>query len=149
EPGRQLPQHRAELRRADERPDALVEERDARAEVVQPLDVRRVAAHLHREQEPWRALAFPVGDRALAWQAIEGRVDLDRVEVRREEGQPGRRRRAGGEEDAVSPVLVVPPGAADPDRLHQARCQWMTRGALPKWFPQWFSSPHRHSQTTA
>src|SRR5580765_506908 len=110
---RQLPEHGPELRRPGQRPDPLVEERDAGREVAQPLDVRRVAAHLHREDEPGRGLAHPVRDRALSRQPVEGRVDLDRVEAPGVEVEPAARRQPRGVEDAVAPVLVVPAGTAD------------------------------------
>src|SRR4051794_1558056 len=118
EAGRQLPEHRPQLRRLDQRADPLVEELDARRQLAEPLDVRRVAAHLHGEEEPGRRLLHPVGDRRLARQPVEGGVHLDGVEVLGIELEPAASRQPRWVEDAVTPVLVVPARAADPDRLH-------------------------------
>src|SRR5581483_4566584 len=112
---RELPEDRPELRRADERRDPLVEDRRVRRHVRQPLHVRDVAAHLHREAEAGRALVRPARDRVGAGQTVEGRVDLDRVEVPRVELEPAARREPRRIEDAVAPVLVVPAGAAYAD----------------------------------
>ena len=58
--------------------------------------------------------AVPALDRLHGRQAIEGRVDLDRVERVRVELEPPRRRSPLRIEDA-SPVLVAPAGAANAD----------------------------------
>src|SRR6266516_560149 len=120
ERARQLPEHRAELRRADERPDARVKELEARRQLAQPLDVRHVTAHLHSEQEPRWALAHPVRNGGLARQSVEGRVHLDGVEVPCIELEPEPRRTARRIEDPVAPVLVVPARAADANHCDSA-----------------------------
>src|SRR5919197_1365885 len=114
EGGRQLPEERAELGRAQQRLDPLVEERQVLRDVVQPLHLRQIAAHLDRENEVVRRLLHPARDGRRARQTVEGRVDLDRVEVTRVEREPVPRREARWVEHAVPPVGVVPAGAADP-----------------------------------
>src|SRR5205823_6625513 len=118
EGGRQLPEHRAELGRAHERLDPVVEELDSGVELPQPLDVGEVAARLDREQEVRRSAGDPVRDHLAPWQAVEGGVHLDRVEVARVEGKPLARWEPRRVEDTVSPVAVVPAGTADPDLGH-------------------------------
>src|SRR3569833_2777597 len=86
-------------------------------DVLQALDVRDVAADLDREEKVVRRLLRPARDRLAAWEAIERRVDLDRVEVLRVEAQPRAGREPRRVEDAVPPVGVVPAGAADPQRV--------------------------------
>jgi len=56
---RQLPEHRSELGRVDERIEALVEELDPAGQLCQPLDVREVPARLHGQDEAWRRLLHP------------------------------------------------------------------------------------------
>src|SRR4029079_17671762 len=122
------PEHRPELRSADERLDARIEELEARRQVAQPLDVRPVAAHLDREEEPLRRLAHPVRDGRLAREPVEGHVDLDRVETLRVELEPASRRQPRRVEDAVPPVLVVPAGATDADHRSRAKSSAATAG---------------------
>jgi hypothetical protein len=69
----QLPGHRAEAPSLGERRDRPIEALDAAPEVGQPLHVREAAARLGGE-------------------AVEGRVQLDRVERRRVALQPARLR---------------------------------------------------------
>src|SRR5207245_940876 len=118
EVGRELPQHGAELGRADERLDPLVEAPDPGADVGQPLHVREIAARLDGEEEARRGRSHPVSHDLAPRQPVEGRVHLDRVEVARVEGEPIARRQARRIEDAVPPVVVVPAGTADPDLVH-------------------------------
>src|SRR5215210_2831322 len=127
----QLPQHRADLRRADERTDALVEPLQSRPQIRQPLEVRQVPARLHREQEIRRALDDPPLDRRDARKPIEGRVDLDAVEQGRVVSEPP----AGGQlsrVDALPPMRIVPARAADADRLHATRASisWRQRSGV-------------------
>src|SRR4051794_580006 len=131
EVARQLPQDRPHLRRAHQRLDSVVERLDARAQVLEPLDVRDVAAHLHREQESRRADLYPVRYHFAARPPVEGRVHLDRVEMPRVVVEPLARRAARWIEDAVPPVVVVPPGAADSNRsqlFSAAKSFWHSSG---------------------
>src|SRR5437868_9092932 len=75
---RQLPEERAELRRAQQGLDPLVEQRQMLLGVGEALHVGHVAAHLDREDEVVRRLLDPARDRRRAGQAVEGGVDLDR-----------------------------------------------------------------------
>src|SRR5207249_893251 len=109
---RKLPEERAELRRAEQRLDPLVEELQVLTGVDEALDVRDVPAHLHGEQEVGRRLLHPAGDGVAAGEAVEGRVDLDGVELAGVEAKPVPRRAARRIEDAVPPVGVVPAGTA-------------------------------------
>src|SRR5215210_3226002 len=79
---RQLPEHRRELRRADERVDALVEPLESWPQISQALEVRQVAARLDREQKIRGALDDPPLDRSDVREPVKGRVDLDGVEQR-------------------------------------------------------------------
>src|SRR3954470_18984916 len=114
EPLRQLPQDRAELRRPDERLDALVEAPDALLDVAQLLHVDEVAARLEGEHEPGGRLLDPPRDRVAGGEAVEGRVDLDRVEDLGIAPQPARLAHALRVEDAA-PRAVLPAAAADAD----------------------------------
>src|SRR5438874_3032491 len=128
---RQLPEHRPELRRADERLNPVVERPHARTEVAQAPDVRDVAAHLDREDEPGRACAHPVGDHVALRQPVEGRVHLDGVEMAGVVVQPFPRRTARRVEDAVPPMVVVPTGTADSNWLQRssaANSPWHSSG---------------------
>src|SRR5207249_964558 len=113
---RELPENRTELRRVDERLDPLVEALESLTEVGQTLDVRQEAARLHREDEVRRSLLDPARDRVPLREAVEGRVDLDRVEDRRVVLEPAARRQPFRVDD-LAEVLVVPAGAADAGRL--------------------------------
>src|SRR6266480_3586591 len=117
EVGRQLPEHRPKLGRADQRLDPLVEPAHAGVQVEQALEVGDVATHLDREQESRRARADPVCDHVALRQPVEGRVHLDRLELARVVVEPEPRRAPRWIEDAVPPVLVVPARTADSDRL--------------------------------
>src|SRR5436190_9617230 len=110
----ELPQDRAELGRADERLDRLVEAPEAVAHVAQPTDVGQVAAGFDGEQEALRGRLDPPPHRLRRGQAVEGRVDLDRVEPLGVAGQPAWLAEALGVE-LPPPGVVVPAGAADPD----------------------------------
>src|SRR5581483_1836303 len=112
--GRQLPEHRAELRRADERVDALVEASHRLAHVGQPLQVGHVPARLDAEEKARRALLDPARDRLHRRQAIEGVVDLDGVEQGRVVPEPPDGRQPLRVDD-LAPVLVVPARAAYAD----------------------------------
>src|SRR3954469_1663153 len=120
EPLRQLPQHRPELRRADERLDALVEAPDPLLDVAQLLHVDQVAARLEREHESGRRLLHPPRDRVARGQAVEGRVDLDGVEDLGVAGEPARLAHALRVEDPA-PRAVLPAAAADADGLRGRR----------------------------
>src|SRR6266850_2405497 len=111
---RQLPEQRSHLRRAEQWLDALVEQRQVHLHVLKPLDVRDVPADLDREREAGRRLFDPARDDLRFRQAVERHVDLDGVEELRVVAEPVARRAARWVEDAVSPVVVVPAGAADP-----------------------------------
>src|SRR5207248_7753512 len=89
-----------------------VEELEGGRHLLQPLRVRHVAAHLHREEEAGRALVDPACDGLDTRQPVERRVDLDRVEESRVVLEPAPRRQARRVEDRIAPVLVVPAGAA-------------------------------------
>src|SRR3954454_11238762 len=120
EPLRQLPQHRPELRRADERLDALVEAPDPLLDVAQLLHVDEVAARLEREHEPGRRLLHPPRDRVARGEAVEGRVDLDGVEDLGVAREPARLAHALRIEDAA-PRAVLPAAAADAHGLRRGR----------------------------
>src|SRR4051794_7964073 len=121
---RQLPEERPELRRAKQRLDPVVEDREVRRDLAQALDVRHVAADLDGEQEVRRRLGHPARDHLPLGQAGEGHVDLDPVEGLRVEREPVARRTARGVEDAVAPVGVVPARAADPYALNAFASFW-------------------------
>ena len=87
---RQLPEDGPQLRRPRERLDPLVEAGEPAFEVGEPLEVRDVAAHLDREAEVLGRLLDPARDRVAPGQAVEGVVDLDRVEERRVVLEPPR-----------------------------------------------------------
>src|SRR5581483_8159577 len=112
---RQLPQQRPELRRPKQRIDPVEEKRQVLVDVDETLDVRDVPAHLHGEEERRRRLGHPTGDGGRARQAVERRVQLDRVEEPCVVTEPARGRTALGVEDAVAPVCVVPARAAYAD----------------------------------
>src|SRR5436190_8566001 len=115
---RQLPEDRPQLRRADERLDALVEALEAGTELSEALEVSEVPARLDGEDEPRRAPVDPALNRLDSRQAVERCVDLDRVEEACVVLEPAARRQPRRVEDAVSPVVVVPAGAADADFRH-------------------------------
>jgi hypothetical protein len=110
---RQLPQHRAELRRADERLHPFVVAGEPAAHVGQALGVRQVAAGLDREEKARRRLLDPPRHRGLQRQSVERGVHLDGVEVLRVALQPEARRLPLVE--LVPPGRVVPAGAAYPE----------------------------------
>ncbi len=117
EVGGELPQHRAHLRRLDERLDPLVEALEPATKVGEPLHVGQVTARLDREQESGRCLLDPPGDGSAGGEPVEGVVDLDRVEQRRVVLEPPGGRKAL-RIDPAAPVVVVPAGTSDPDLPH-------------------------------
>ena len=110
----QLPEQRPELRRSQQRLDSLVEKRQVLGDLGQALDVRDVPADLDREDEPRRGLGHPARHNSRLRQAIERRVQLDRVETLGVVGEPIALRKARGIEDTSPPMRVVPPRTADP-----------------------------------
>src|SRR3954454_17973855 len=112
EPLRQLPEHRAELRRAGERLDALVEAPDALVDVAELLHVDEVPARLQRGDEVRRRLPPPARARVARGEPVEGRVDLDRVERLGVAPQPLRLAHPLRVQDAA-PAAVLPAAAAD------------------------------------
>src|SRR3954464_11791503 len=115
EPLRQLPEHRAELRGADERLDALVEAPDALVDLAQLLHVDQEAARLEGEDEVGRRLLDPPRDRVARGEAVEGRVHLDGVENLRVPRKPPWLAHALRVQDAA-PAAVLPAAAADANR---------------------------------
>src|SRR6266511_631667 len=113
---RQLPEDRAELRRAEQRLDARVEAVEPRPEFVEPLDVRQVARRLDREGESRWRLLHPARHRRAPGEPVESRFHLHGVEELRVVLEPFRRGEARRVEDAVAPVGVVPARATYPDR---------------------------------
>src|SRR5213076_491698 len=99
--------------------EPLVEAGDALAEVAEPPDVGEVARRLHREHEPGRRRALPAGDRISIREAVEGVVQLDRVEVTRVVLEPAARGQAAVE--LLLPARIVPAGAAYVDRASASR----------------------------
>src|SRR3954464_3263016 len=120
EPLRQLPEDRPELRRADERLDALVEAPDALLDVAQLLHVDEVAARLEREHEAGRRLLHPPRDGVARGEAVEGRVDLDGVEDLGVAREPARLAHALRIEDAA-PRAGMPAAAAEAPGLPRGR----------------------------
>src|SRR3954454_22132360 len=112
EPLRQLPEHRAELRRAGERLDALVEAPDALVDVAELLHVDEVPARLQREDEVRRRLLHPARDRVARGEPVGGRVDLERVDRLGVAPQPLRLAYPLRVQDAA-PAAVLPAAAAD------------------------------------
>jgi hypothetical protein len=103
----QLPQHRAELGRLDQRRDRLVVAPDPAVHVREPLHVGQVLARLDREDEVVRRVVDPAVDRRRLGQPVEGGVDLDGVELARVVLEPPPRRQARRVERLL-PAGVVP-----------------------------------------
>jgi len=80
EVGRELPDDRPELLGANEWLDPLVITSDPLLDLAQPPDVGQVAARLGGEQEILWGVLDPARHGIARREAIEGRVDLDRVE---------------------------------------------------------------------
>src|SRR5205823_4753664 len=118
---RELPEQRPELRRAEQRLDALEESFHPRPELAQPLVVCEIARRLDCEKEVVGRLFDPVRDRVAPREPVEGRVHLHRVEALGVELEPARRRQSRWIEDAVAPVRVVPARKAYADRARAIR----------------------------
>ena len=108
----QLPQHGPQPAGLDERLDPLEEALRALGDGGEALDVRQVAARLHREQEAIGRLAHPLLDGLALDQPVEGRVDLDGVEQLAVALEPAPLRQSAWI-DRPAPVGVVPARAAD------------------------------------
>ena len=121
---RQLPEHRSQLPRHDERLDPLVEPPHALVHVRKPLDVCEVATRLHCENEPRRRPLGPPADSRGGREPVEGRVHLDRVEERGVVVEPASRGQIAWIDNAA-PVRVVPAGAAYADN---AAVSWSVNG---------------------
>jgi hypothetical protein len=93
---RQLPEDRAQPSAAAQRLERLPEAGDRVGNPAQPLHVGQVAARLDREEEVAGDLFDPGTDRRFLRQAVEGRVDLDRVEDLGVAFQPAPLRQAVG-----------------------------------------------------
>jgi hypothetical protein len=110
---RVLEQHRAEAVRIHHRIEVAAEGAHVRGDEIRLL-VREIAIHLRRELEMRiaRHAAHPARGMRRRRDAVEGRVDLDRVE---ETGQIPERieLRAVRRIDRSFPVLVAPAGRSD------------------------------------
>jgi len=109
---RQLPQHRPQPPGIDQRLQWLVEALDSILDRGQALDVGQVPARLDDELEVPRRLLCPVGHGITPCEAIEGRIDLDGVELLCVELEPAALGLPFGVEPAA-PAVVHPSGAAD------------------------------------
>src|SRR6185312_10492047 len=126
---RELPEQGAKLPAPRQRFEWLIEAPDPSVEHRQPLDVGDVAAHLHREAEPFGTLIDPALDGGAGGEAVEGVVDLDRVEVLGVEAEPGALRDALRIEE-LAPVGVDPARAADVDLHYWLPLRWRTSTAM-------------------
>src|SRR3954467_13504628 len=80
--------------------------------VFELFHVRQETAGLHGKREPWRGGGTPGPEHVSGRKAVEGVVDLDRIEVRRVMREPPR----GGEPgriEVAAPVAILPAGTAD------------------------------------
>src|SRR5919109_1199388 len=94
-----LPKDRPHLLAFRDRLDRRRKAPPPRRDLPKTLDVRQVAARLDREGEAGRGCLSPAGRRLRCREAVEGRVDLHRVEVLRVVLEPaGSRELAGVEE---------------------------------------------------
>src|SRR2546423_3574408 len=114
---RQLPQHRAQAAGIEQRLERLVEAGDPFLDSDQPLYVRQVAAGLDREHEVLRRLPDPSRDGLATLQPVEGRVDLDCVELPRVQLEPAALGLPLGVK-APPPIIVHPSRAADAYAVH-------------------------------
>jgi hypothetical protein len=115
EAGRQLPQHGTEL---STEPQRHVEELlDPGAAVEQELHVRQVTAALHGEDEARRRRLPPPIHRVGARQAVEGGVQLHRLEEGQVALEPAPLRQLLGIEH-TPPVTVLIPAGADVQAPH-------------------------------
>src|SRR6266540_6171869 len=140
----ELPQDWAQLRRADERVDSLVEALHSRPEVGEPLHVRQIPAGLDREHEALRRLLDPARDRIALRQPVERVVHLDGVEERRVVLEPPRLGQALWIDD-LPPVGIVPARAADPDRFRRQRSARAARRAQVSRPPRPGNAPWRRA----
>ena len=95
--------------------------------ILQLFHVRQETAGLHGKREPSRGGGTPSPEHVSARKAVEGVVDLDRIEVRRVMAEPPR----GGEPgriEVAAPVTVLPAGTADENArvLSLLCCQFQT-----------------------
>lgn len=85
------------------------------------LEVGTVAAEFEGIAETWRRMCSPLRKRSGGREAIEGIIDLDRVEVRSIIGEPLFFRQVAGVKD-VAPVVVLVAGGpysqCSPFRVH-------------------------------
>src|SRR5581483_2090584 len=99
----------------EDRPEPLAERVHALAEGADEREVAEVRdppAHLDREAKGRRRLLRPRAELLLGWQAVEGRVQLDRWQPLRVRTQEPARRRPGGVE-ARLPRRVGEAGGSD------------------------------------
>ena len=122
--GPERPASRSGSSGCEETLDALGQPEVLLRRVGEPLDVGQVAARLDREQEAARGLLDPGRDRLRLRGAVEGRVDLDRVEQLRVAGEPAPR----GQPLRVDDAAPAPCSSSPSSRPGRARTRsWRLR----------------------
>ena len=116
EPRRVLEQHAAELARVLQRRQRLAELGE-RLLAVGLLVPGHPLARLRVEDEALRRPLGPLRRGLGRGQAVEGRVDLDRVEALGVVGEPGRRRGDAARVPALDQAVVGPGAGSDPDQV--------------------------------